>query len=70
LGEGGNLHTIQVMTKKRPPLNALKRARTLRRDMTEAEKELWVLLRQIEGFKFRRQVPIGPYIVDFVCHLA
>ena len=30
--------------------------------------KLWALLREIEGFKFRRQVPIGSYIVDFVCH--
>jgi very-short-patch-repair endonuclease len=27
-------------------------------------------VREIDGFKFRRQVPIGPYIVDFVCHRA
>jgi very-short-patch-repair endonuclease len=57
-----------VMTKRRPPSNALDRAKTLRRDMTEAEMKLWALLREIDDFKFRRQVPIGPYIVDFVCH--
>jgi hypothetical protein len=35
--------------------------------MTEVEKRLWYLLRrnQFEGVKFKRQVPIGPYIVDF-----
>ncbi|WP_430436153.1 endonuclease domain-containing protein [Oceanibaculum nanhaiense] len=44
------------------------RARQLRRNMTEAEKGLWKVLRdrQISGCKFRRQQPIGPYIVDFV----
>ena len=43
--------------------------RRLRREQTEAEKFLWRRLRnkQVEGAKFRRQQPIGPYIVDFVC---
>ncbi|KAF1726543.1 endonuclease domain-containing protein [Pseudoxanthomonas japonensis] len=45
------------------------RARELRRDMTLAERRLWSILcrRQLEGFRFRRQVPIGPYIADFTC---
>lgn len=44
-------------------------ARTLRKNQTEAEKLLWRRLRdrQLEGFKFRRQRPIGKYIVDLVC---
>lgn len=44
-------------------------ARCLRRTGTEAERRLWYRLRagQIGGVKFRRQHPIGPYIVDFVC---
>ena len=44
-------------------------ARRLRRDMTEAEKIMWRLLRahQLSGYKFRRQEPIGRYVVDFVC---
>ena len=48
---------------------ALAKARRLRRDMTEAERKLWSVLRnsQIEGAKFRRQQPIGPFIADFVC---
>jgi very-short-patch-repair endonuclease len=58
------------MAKKHPPSNALDRARSLRRDMTEAEMKLWAFLREIDGFKFRRQAPIGLYIVDFVCHAA
>ncbi|MFH1140789.1 MAG: endonuclease domain-containing protein [Chloroflexota bacterium] len=45
------------------------RARHLRANLTDAERKLWshLRLRQIEGHKFRRQRPIGPYIVDFVC---
>jgi len=45
------------------------RARELRKSMTDSERVLWknLRLRQIEGFKFRRQQPIGNYIVDFVC---
>jgi len=45
------------------------RARNLRKNQTEAEKLLWSYLRnrQIEGCKFRRQWPIGAYIVDFAC---
>jgi very-short-patch-repair endonuclease len=45
------------------------RDRTLRRNMTDAERRLWQGLRgrQMGGRKFRRQFPLGPYIVDFVC---
>ena len=45
------------------------RARELRKDMTPAERRLWTILqrRQLEGFHFRRQCPIGPYIADFAC---
>jgi len=44
-------------------------ARRLRRDLTDAERTLWRLLRgrQLEGYKFRRQQPIDRYVVDFVC---
>ena len=44
-------------------------ARQLRRNSTDAERTLWRLLRdrQLASHKFRRQSPIGPYIVDFVC---
>jgi very-short-patch-repair endonuclease len=40
--------------------------------MTEAEKKLWqrLRLRQPDGYRFRRQVPIGRFIADFVCHEA
>ena len=45
------------------------RARTMRRIATGAERKLWLLLRdrRLDGIKFRRQVPFGPYILDFVC---
>ena len=44
-------------------------AKILRRDSTEAEKLLWSKLKakQLDGLKFRRQQPIGSFIVDFVC---
>jgi very-short-patch-repair endonuclease len=43
--------------------------RTLRRNMTDAEKKFWSILRgrQIDGLKFRRQHPFENYILDFVC---
>ena len=48
--------------------NLTAKARDLRRQQTEAERVLWAHLgnRQLAGAKFRRQQPIGPYIVDFV----
>ncbi len=46
-----------------------KTGKALRKRLTDAEQLLWNYLRmkQIEGLKFRRQQPIGNYIVDFVC---
>jgi cobalamin biosynthesis Mg chelatase CobN len=46
------------------------RARELRSNATVPERVLWPLLKTLkaEGFHFRRQVPIGPYIADFACH--
>ena len=48
----------------------LDRANALRKDMTEAEVVLWAKIRkrQILGYKFRRQHPIGQCIADFYCH--
>jgi very-short-patch-repair endonuclease len=45
------------------------RARKLRKNMTDAERALWLRIRrrQILGYKFRRQQPLGKYILDFVC---
>ncbi len=47
----------------------LKRAKRLRKPLTSQELALWLRLknRQLGGFKFRRQHPIGPYILDFYC---
>ena len=52
----------------RPP-EATTRARRLRRDATKAEKKLWYLLQrgQMAGLSFRRQHPLGKYIIDFYC---
>jgi adenine-specific DNA-methyltransferase len=55
----------------RPPSkpSAQKFARELRKSMTETERLLWQDLRRgkIPGTRFRRQVPIGPYVADFAC---
>ena len=50
----------------------LKRAKQLRTDQTEAEQRLWGYLRakRLQGWKFNRQVPVGNYIVDFICEEA
>ena len=51
-----------------PPL-ARDRARSLRRSSTDAERRLWTYLRggRLKEAKFRRQHPIGLYVVDFFC---
>ena len=50
----------------------LSRSRALRRESTEAERRLWSVLqnRQLDGWKFRRQLAIDSYIVDFCCIAA
>jgi very-short-patch-repair endonuclease len=47
-----------------------RRAKTFRRVMTTAERKLWYALRahRFEGLGFRRQVPLGRYVLDLVCH--
>ena len=47
----------------------LRRARSLRKKMTDPERLLWCKLRarRFAKFKLRRQVPLGPFIADFVC---
>ena len=51
------------------PDTLIYRARHLRRGQTDAERLLWGHLRarRLGGFKFRRQEPRAPFIVDFVC---
>ena len=48
------------------------RPRRLRQQATRAEQALWQRLRdrQVEGFKFRRQEPVGPFVADFLCYEA
>jgi very-short-patch-repair endonuclease len=47
-------------------------SRQLRGNMTDAEKHLWLKIRmkQVKGYQFYRQKPIGDYIVDFYCPRA
>jgi very-short-patch-repair endonuclease len=51
------------------PRGNRRNARAMRRAMTPAELRLWLRLqrRQLGGLRFRRQAPLGPYIVDFFC---
>ena len=46
-----------------------RRAQQLRNNATDAERLLWRHLsrRQLDGFKFSRQMPIGPFVCDFLC---
>jgi very-short-patch-repair endonuclease len=52
-------------TQRRPT----KRAQQLRNGATDAERQLWRHLsrRQLQGYKFSRQMPVGPFICDFLC---
>jgi adenine-specific DNA-methyltransferase len=61
---GGEGRVRGQVSEKREPY-----ARNLRRSQTNAERRLWFLLRdrRLAGFKFRRQHPLGPFIVDFCC---
>lgn len=62
-GGGGHPHGTM-----RAPILTQKRAKSLRRTMTEPERELWYLLRRNrQELHFRRQHGIGPYILDFYC---
>jgi len=53
----------------RGPIITFKRAKRLRREMSLPEVVLWQHLRRdtLKGYRFRRQHPIGPYILDFYC---
>ena len=52
--------------------NIITNARKLRKQMTEAERKLWQILRgrRLRGYRFRKQVPLEKYVVDFLCHEA
>lgn len=60
------------MPRTRVSFEMRQKAKSLRRFATKAESLLWYELRDFRanGIKFRRQAPIGPYIVDFVCPSA
>ena len=62
-------HKYRLHPMKFTPTKSLVRARSLRRNQTEAEKKLWGYLRNssLNGYKFTRQTPAGPYITDFLC---
>jgi very-short-patch-repair endonuclease len=64
-GDGGGV--VAERTPHGPVAGGVGRARHLRREMTVAERMLWKDLRRLE-MNFRRQAPIGRYIVDFVHH--
>ncbi len=60
------------MPSQRYPQKHLHLARAMRREQTPAEARLWSRLRNgnLMGIKFRRQVPVGPYIADFLSRQA
>jgi very-short-patch-repair endonuclease len=66
-GEGGDARS--ALTDEGAFSRTLTFAKQLRKQMTEGEGKLWSALRgrRFENFKFRRQVPIGKYIADFIC---
>jgi very-short-patch-repair endonuclease len=53
-------------------IRTVEKARRLRSNQTDVERLIWSRIRdrQLSGLKFRRQVPIGRYVVDFVCKEA
>jgi very-short-patch-repair endonuclease len=67
--KGKELHHDESMFRGAPASGFFK-AQSLRENSTEAEVYLWERLKsnQFQGLKFRRQHPIGIYIVDFYCH--
>ena len=67
-GEGREGASLQPQWHVKPKMRM--RARALRQEQTKAERIVWYGLRahRLEGAGFRRQTPIGPYIVDFISH--
>ncbi|ALJ11411.1 endonuclease domain-containing protein [Sphingopyxis macrogoltabida] len=60
-----------MRTYRNQPSGTVSRARTLRKDATDAEKRMWRALREtFPALKWRRQVPIGPYFADFFSFAA
>lgn len=64
-GVGERVEKMQSRERRLP----IQRARILRQNQTETERMIWRFLRagRFKEYKFRRQYPIGRYIVDFAC---
>ena len=65
MGANAQRQTTMTLNRGKDPI---RRARTLRRAMTEGERRLWSELKRFRadyGVHVRRQAPIGPYVVDF-----
>ena len=75
-GGGASAREIAMAEEKEPTWKVSSKlrsnARALRKNSTDAERLLWSELRdhRLNGAGFRRQVPIGSYIADFMCHTA
>src|SRR5467141_288178 len=75
-GGGASAREIAMAEEKEPTWKVSSKlrsnARALRKNSTDAERLLWSELRdhRLNGASFRRQVPIGSYIADFMCHAA
>ena len=69
-GAKGRVRGSILRPRSNSPDLFMERARQMRSEDTRAEKKAWVMLkdRRTLGLKFRRQVPIDRYIVDFYCH--
>ncbi len=67
--KGGEAPKAQWGVPKAHSLHIIQNARKLRKNLTDAETFLWSVLRnkQLDGFRFRRQMPVGRYIADFAC---
>ena len=65
VGEGARA----ARSRPRKNQRLVKFAKQMRTDATPAEARLWSVLRakNLDGWKFKRQVPLGPFIADFVC---
>ncbi len=68
-GEGAAFRMSKQRKIPRPPAKFLGFAQQLRRQQVPAEVLLWYLLRaqRFGGYKFRRQHPVAPYVLDFYC---
>src|SRR6266436_3135393 len=69
LGSGGWRDLDAAPAAPYPDGMGTSNARRLRMNRTDAERALWERLRrkQLEGLRFRQQVPLGRYVVDFLC---